>query len=268
MKIVALGTSCVDIYPQKETVTPGGEALNIAAHIAPKTDGGVFLMGQIGNDDYGKVILESINGLKIDLQHLYQVAGETAHHIIHIREDGDRYFEEGAWHGGVSSDFRLNDSDRKLINDSHGVITTLWEPNLNELISLKKKSPYTLAVDFNEQRDFGHWDDLIGDLDIFFISGEESLYSDFLHRSLNSDTVYVLTLAEKGSKAFYQGKEYYCPAVNVSNVVDTTGCGDCYQGNFLVEYIRSRDISKAMKVASEEAAKVTSYVGGFQVCDS
>jgi hypothetical protein len=29
MKILALGTSCVDVYPQKEIVAPGGEALGV-----------------------------------------------------------------------------------------------------------------------------------------------------------------------------------------------------------------------------------------------
>lgn len=264
MKILALGTSCVDLYPQKNIVTPGGEALNISAHLSRRDDVDVYLMGQIGQDAYGDAILKSIKGMKIDLCHLYRVSGETAHHEIHIKKDGDRYFEEGSWHGGVSPLFRFNDSDRRLIANVDGVITTLWEPNLDELVEMRGELGFVLAVDFNEQRDFGRWEHLIHKLDIFFISAEKSLIDDFRKRSQGCDTVFILTFGEEGSMAFHRGQGFKCPAVPVDNVVDTTGCGDCFQGVFLADYIKNGNISIALEKSSVEAAKVTAYVGGFE----
>jgi hypothetical protein len=38
MKILALGTSCVDVYPQKGVGAPGGEPLNISAHLSFRGD--------------------------------------------------------------------------------------------------------------------------------------------------------------------------------------------------------------------------------------
>jgi sugar/nucleoside kinase (ribokinase family) len=63
VKILAIGTCCVDVYPQKNVVTPGGEALNIAAQLSSRTDVDIYLMGMIGNDTYAQNILESINNL-------------------------------------------------------------------------------------------------------------------------------------------------------------------------------------------------------------
>jgi len=265
MKILALGTSCVDVYPQKNIVTPGGEALNIAVHLSLREDAQVYLMGLIGNDHYADTILESIRNYKIDKTHLYQITGETANHVIHINKEGDRYFEEGAWNGGVSADFRINKDDKNLLSNIDGAITTLWEPNLKELLKMKQEKEYLVAVDFNDQRNFTSWEDLIDDIDIFFSSAEESMKEVFKERSKNSDTIFVLTFGEQGSVAYHKGFAYQSPAVEVEKVIDTTGCGDCYQGHFLTEYIKTGNIQDSMNKATVEAAKVTAYVGGFPV---
>lgn len=263
LKILALGTSCVDVYPQKGIVTPGGEALNIAAQLSLRTDVQIYLMGLIGRDTYADAVVESIKDLKLDTSHLYQVDGKTAHHVIQIDKQGDRFFESGSWHGGVSADFSFNNNDRALLSEMEAVITTLWEPNLNELLKLKTDNDYLVAVDFNDQRDFAQWEKLIGKIDIFFVSAEQSMKTDFLHRSKTSESIFLLTFGEHGSVAYDDGHVFECPAVTVEHVVDTTGCGDCYLGHFVAEYIKTRDIPLSMKRATQEAAKVTGYVGGF-----
>ena len=263
MKILALGTCCVDVYTQKEITTPGGEALNIAVQLSTRKDLQVYLMGMIGNDEYGSAVLDSVRHRDINLDHVYQVDGETAHHIIQIARDGDRFFEEGAWHGGVSADLSLNDHDRSLLGTMDGVMTTLWEPNLKELVALKPSNKYLLAVDFNEQRDFTQWEPLMDGIDVFFSSATDSMKAIFEERSKSSETIFVLTFGEHGSVAFHQGRTFQCPAVKVANVVDTTGCGDCYQGHFVAEYLKTGDIQHSMDRAVQEASKVTAYVGGF-----
>ena len=78
-----------------------------------------------------------------------------------------------------------------------------------------------------------------------------------------SNTIFLLTFGEHGSVAYHRGRVFEQPAITVDQVIDTTGCGDCYQGHFVAEYLRSSDIAQAMQKASIEAAKVTGYVGGF-----
>ncbi len=265
MKILAIGTCCVDVYPQKQVITPGGEALNSAVHLSSRDDVAVYLMAMIGDDAYGDNILACVRHFDIHAKHMYQVAGETAHHVIHIKEDGDRFFETGAWHGGVSANLSLHESHHPLLSDMDGVMATLWEPNLKELLRLKHELDYLVAVDFNDQRDFTPWDDLIDEINIFFSSAETSMKKQFFERSKQSNTIFVLTFGEDGSVAYHHGQTYTCAAVSVRHVVDTTGCGDCYQGHFVAEYLKTRDIRAAMQRATTEAANVTQYVGGFQV---
>ena len=80
---------------------------------------------------------------------------------------------------------------------------------------------------------------------------------------MNQPFFFVLTFGEHGSVAYHRGIGYTCPAQKLNTVVDTTGCGDCYQGHFSVEYFLNQDIQKAMEKGTVEAAKVTAYVGGF-----
>ena len=264
MKILAIGTCCVDVYPQKNVVTPGGEALNIAAQLSSRDDVDAFLMGMIGNDNFSTQILEYIENFDINTKHLYQVEGETANHVIQISNDGDRFFEDGSWQGGVSTSLSLNADDISLLSDMNAVMTTLWEPNLSKLLKLKSKNNYLVAVDFNQQRDFTHWENLLNDIDIFFSSADESMKRAFLEKSKTSNTIFVLTFGENGSIAYHQGNIFECAAIYVENVIDTTGCGDCYQAHFIAQYLKTNDIKLSMQRATVEAAKITAHVGGFQ----
>ena len=264
MKVLTLGTCCVDVYPEKAMITPGGEALNIAAQLSHRNDVEVYIMGMIGIDEYADFLTSSISCLAINKEHLYQTEGKTANMIIKITSEGDRYFEEGSWDSGVSTQLRITESGRSLLDDIDIVYTTLWEPNLNELVRLKKEKGFKLAVDFDTQRDFTQWQDIIDDLDIFHISGDQALGEELLSKSESTGTIFVMTLGEYGSRVYHMGKQYRCEAHAVDYVVDTTGCGDCYLGNFGVEFYTTGDIQHAMEVASKEAAKVTDHVGGFE----
>jgi fructoselysine 6-kinase len=263
MKILALGTSCVDVYPQKEVVVPGGEALNISAHLSFRGDVEVFLMGLIGTDVYASSILNCINKLDINSKHVYQVKGDTANHVIQIDKQGDRFFENGSWNGGVSADLVLGDMDTDLILSMDAVMTTLWEPNLSQLLVLKHPDKFIIAVDFNQQRDFSMWEAQIDKLDIFFSSADKSMRGIFHARSKQSKTIFVLTFGEHGSVAFYKGEVFECQAIKIEDVVDTTGCGDCYQAHFVAEYLKTGNIQASMKQATIAASIVTGYVGGF-----
>ncbi|MBN2090966.1 hypothetical protein JW964_15240, partial [candidate division KSB1 bacterium] len=90
-----------------------------------------------------------------------------------------------------------------------------------------------------------------------------SMKSRFKAWSETCETVFVLTFGERGSTVCHQGQVFEFPAVKVEQVIDTTGCGDCYQGHFVAEYLKTGDIHVSMKRAALEAAKVTAYVGGF-----
>ena len=265
MNILAIGTCCVDVFPQKDIVTPGGEALNISVHLSMREDVHAYLFALIGDDTYSDRIVNTVKQYNINTDHLYRVKGETANHVIQISDKGERYFENGSWRAGVSADLSLSHEDQLLLRDMDAVLITLWEKNLPELIKLKDQNHYFIAADCGDLRDFTQWEDLFGNIDILFFSADDSMKHVFYEKSKTLNPVFVLTFGEYGSVAYHEGDIYDCPAVHVKNVVDTTGCGDCYQGHFVAEYFKTKNIQLAMNRATLEAAKVTEYVGGFPV---
>ena len=68
---------CVDIFDK--TIMPGGESLNFAATISRLTDAKVYIIGAVGNDSYGKTVLDSIKDFNIDKTHIRTENGDTAY---------------------------------------------------------------------------------------------------------------------------------------------------------------------------------------------
>ena len=66
MRITALPCLCVDVFDGTDEIRPGGEELNFAVHASRFEDMEVVLLGVIGKDRYGEVILKSIEGMNID----------------------------------------------------------------------------------------------------------------------------------------------------------------------------------------------------------
>lgn len=85
--------------------------------------------------------------------------------------------------------------------------------------------------------------------------------STFHQRSKNTNTIYVLTFGGQGSVAYHHTEVFECNAIKVEQVVDSKGCGYCYQGHFVAQYIKTGDINAAMQRTTIEASKVTAYLG-------
>lgn len=261
--ILSAGCVCADVFPDIGEICPGGESLNFCGNICRYNDVKSYLIGAVGNDIYGEAILEKIRTCPIDISHLHIENGRTATHEIHHTKDGDRYFKEHAWDGGVYDSLSLSESDKQLIGRADAVHTTLSSPVLAELLQLRKAAKFILAVDFNDGRSFSEWEELAGLIDVFFISGDDETVKVLREWSSRYSTVFVATLAERGSIAFCEGKEYSCRAVKVDRVIDTTGAGDSYQAGFIAELCRSGDISAAMYSGSLLASENITHLGGF-----
>lgn len=100
MIITTLTCMCVDIFDN--TIMPGGESLNFAATISRLTDAKVYIIGAVGNDSYGKTVLDSIKDFNIDKTHIRTENGDTASNRTYLTPDGDRYYKDDSWNGGCS----------------------------------------------------------------------------------------------------------------------------------------------------------------------
>lgn len=262
--IVAMTTMCGDIFDATGEIRPGGEALNFAAIASEYPHVEISLVGAIGDDECGREILKSIQNKKIDQSCIHVVAGgTTACNRTYLTEQGDRYYKEDSWNGGVYNTFRLTDKDREKLKEADIVFLNFECTNFDEVLELKRKLGFQLAVDFDVARDLEKLESIAADVDFFFISGEESLLPVFRDWSLKYDGIFNVTLAEKGSVSFQKGQEYRTLAVPVEEIIDTTGCGDSYHSAFICFYVKERDILKAMEEGSRAASETLTHLGGF-----
>lgn len=255
---------CVDVFDATEEIRPGGEALNFAAIASEYDYISVDILGAIGDDSYGSAVLESIKGKRVGKKSLHIIPeAATASNRIYLTENGERYFKEDSWNGGVYETYRLIESDKEKIRRSDIAFINYASPNFDEVLKLKINGDFQLAVDFNITRDFAALENIVPYIDFFFISGEETILSQFQTWSKKYNNIFNITLAENGSVTYFMGKEYRVKAVPVSEVIDTTGCGDSYHAAFLCSYLKDANITNAMNEGSRAASKTLSHIGGF-----
>jgi len=263
MKILALACCCVDVYPEKDIICAGGSSLNVAVSCSKTCKADVFLMGNIGTDLYAEKIKEMIDKYKINRQRLYEVEGASASNKIYVSENGERCFKKNSWTSGVYGDYRISKTDEVFMKSFDAVAATFYDPNFKHILEISLESDFLLSVDFLGPTPKNEWQDYFPAIDLFFMSGKREHLPLLKKWSTEYKTLFVITLGAGGSVAYKNGEEYFCEAVKVEKIIDTTGCGDSYQGAFIVDYLIHNDILSAMKAGSEAAAITLSFVGAF-----
>ena len=264
IRLTALPCLCVDVFYGTDTIRPGGEALNFAAHASRFRDIDVTLLGVVGKDKYAEAIMEAISKLDIDKSHIrIDERYPTANNMTYLTESGDRYYKDDSWNGKILDNLVLSDTEIKVLSESDVVFVHFWASCFSLVTELKKTFGFKLAVDFDIYRDFSDMERYAPYVDFFMISGSEELLPRFRELSDKYPCLFNMSLAEHGSVTYFNGQEFRVQAVKVENIIDTTGCGDSYHAGFVCSYMLGNDIEKAMNVGSEIAAETLKHYGGF-----
>lgn len=264
IKLVALPCICADVFDGTDIVRPGGEALNFAAHAAQFTGIDVALLGAVGQDAYADAAMQAVANLPIDTS-LVRVDSRypTANNRTYLTPEGDRYYKPDSWDGRILENLVLNEVECEALAAADVVFIHYYASCFAQVVELKKTHGFKLAVDFDVCRDFAAMEQAAPYVDFFMISGAEELLSHFRAMSCRYSGLFNVTLAERGSVTYHQGKEYRASAVPVEAVVDTTGGGDSYHAGFVCTYLQVGDILQAMATGSSIASQTISHYGGF-----
>ena len=79
MKLAAVGSNCIDFYNNIDggKAYPGGGPVNMAVYTL-RLGGNASYIGPVGDDVYGKIMLDAIAAKGVDVSHLHVNPGNTA----------------------------------------------------------------------------------------------------------------------------------------------------------------------------------------------
>jgi fructoselysine 6-kinase len=267
MKIVCVGDIGIDSYTNKKINKPGGVAFNVA--LCTRDSGAeTSLISALGDDIGSSALRKLLTRLDVDTSHVQILKGKTAKQSIALELNGERKFI--GYNAGVLEKWKLSKNDIKFIQTHDAIFTPLsdgMEHIFNEILKLKTKG--MKAVDFSqdyEKADLGKPVNIVTKyspyFDIICIGGSKDHIQ--LVNSLSKKypkKAFVLTFGKEGSIGYFQKKEYIQSVVPVSKIVDSTGCGDAFQGSFIVNFIESHDMKKSLQLASQKAADTLKHIG-------
>lgn len=256
----------------------GGGGANVAIGIK-KHGWETAILGTIGNNIFKQFIINRLDQFKINHRLCDIVDNYFNLSTILLTKKGERTILHY-----VSPHQKLFDhhiSINQLINTKVLYLGNLPDIALDERISLlsfakQHKIMTVLNLGIKDcRRPKNQIKNLLEKTDILILNGHEfaelvkAAYKDIHFHDdvvkwyipyLSNRTV-IITESSKGSYGYFQNKVYFQKVIKTDQIIDTTGAGDGYTAGFIAEYLKSKDIEKAMLSGSKYAVKILSKIG-------
>jgi ribokinase len=261
------------IMGQYHSFIPGGKGANQACAIA-KLGGCVSMIGCLGSDPLGSIVLESLRGSGVDTSTLCVIEGvQTGAAFITVDGRGENSIILTSGANGSLDTRRINEMDEVIV----GSDVTLAQlevpiPTVERAAEIALSARRRFVLNPTPVREIPPesvlWRStvfVVNEHEAEFYTGvsvegrEKALRAARIINEKGVETV-VVTLGEAGSVALAGRREIVADAMSVE-VVDTTAAGDTYIGGFCTEWLRTKRLEDAMAYASAAAAISVSRFG-------
>lgn len=260
------------------TEMSGGSAGNTAAGVA-SFGGRAAYFGKVATDHLGRVFAHDIRaqGVAFDTRPL-EKGTPTARSMIFVTPDGERSMNT---YLGACVELGPEDVETSKVADSKVIYFEgyLWDPpRAKEAIVLASKIAHehgrkvamTLSDPFCVDRYRDEFLDLMrkGTVDIVFANEDEakSLYQvkslDEAISAIRKDcALSIITRSEKGAVVVTEDQTLEVPAIEIQELIDTTGAGDLYAAGFLYGYTNDRSLEDCARLGSLAAGMIIQQMG-------
>lgn len=261
IRIAAVGDNCIDFYENTGEYYAGGNPVNVAVYVK-RMNGHSSYTGVVGNDNYGKFMIEAIKAKGVDTSHIRILDGKTA--VTHVElKDGDRIL--GDYEEGVMAEFKLTEEDIEFLCSHDLVVTGIWGMIESELHKIKERG-VPVAFDFADKIDHEITQKALSNVDYAFFScdqmSNEELHEFMKYIKTKGPSIVVVTRGEKGSIA-YDGNEFTEFGIIECEVVDSMGAGDSYIAGFLLGILEGKSIAECMKKGAQNSSETIGYYGAW-----
>ena len=244
---------------EEETLSPGGQvasALVACARLGLR----VKYIGTVGDDERGRVQMESLRGSGIDLEHVHVRGGcaNQSAYIVIDRSTGERTI---FWRRDDELRLQPDEIDpaqiartRLLLIDGHDT------PAVGRAAELARGLGIPVVVDVDTI--YAGFDRVLQSVDYLVASSEfpaawtgesDAFRALALLQEQFGMKVAAMTLGAHGALARACGAYIYSPAF-VVNCVDTTGAGDVFHGAFCYAVVEGMPLAQALDFSNAMAA--------------
>ncbi len=280
-KILCVGHSACDItyilneypienrkYKVNETKIMGGGPTGNASYLLGKYGEEISYITTLGNDIYGKLIVNELLSVGVDLKNSLIEDNFTTPYstIIANTSTGSRTILNHRNKNIIPENYKIDYSEKPniILFDGHEIelarmtlqefpdaITVLDAGSYKEeTVELASKVDYLIcSEDF--AREYCKLKELLP---------ENYLEAFLALEELNKKTV-IITLGEKGCIYRKEGELYNYPAFT-TKAVDTTGAGDIFHGAFIFSLSKKLNIIESIKFSSACASLSVEKIGG------
>jgi sugar/nucleoside kinase (ribokinase family) len=256
----------------------GGSAGNTAAGIA-SFGGRAAFFGKVSNDHLGHIYTHDIRaqGVAFDTRPL-KAQPPTARSMIFVTPDGER-----SMNTYLGACVELGPEDVEADKASGAKVTYfegyLWDPpRAKEAIRMTAQIAHaagrevsmTLSDPFCVDRYRGEFLELMrsGTVDIVFANESElkslyqtSSFEEGLELVRKDCRLAAVTRSEKGSVLVRGDETVAVEAIEIAELIDTTGAGDLYAAGFLYGYTNGRSLAECGALGSLAAGLVIQQIG-------
>jgi sugar/nucleoside kinase (ribokinase family) len=240
LRVAAVGEVSLDIYVETGDSALGGCSCNLARAAA---DAGAHaaLFAVVGDDDRGKDVLARLAATSLE-RHVRVETGATAVQQIRVEPSGERTF--CGWAPGVVAAYAPSPDELAALR-GFDVLALADTPAWDACLALP--GPRKVA-DFSQDAATA-W--RFAGLDIAFVGGTPGDLDRL--RAHARDQIVVLTAGAAGAWALAGDRVLHQPSL-ATTVVDTTGCGDAFQGAFTVAHFSGSHLAGALAAGARAAA--------------
>jgi len=301
LDLIVVGTIAIDLYYKGEALTHTNDRFELAIggkyfvdHFYEGLGGGganvaigaikqsctTALVANIGENAFTSMIREKLQKERVAHEGYCQAEKEYVNiSSVLLNKQGEKTIIN---YRTPHQHIFLKDEDRKILLDAPAMyMANLSQVSLQERVDIlhyAKSQDRQVFANLNVTDCRRHIEELfhfIRYVDVLVINSHEfadmvkTHYEaiDFHHdvtakyAPFQSDKVLVVTDGQKGSYAYHNHKVYYQKAIPDVQVVDTTGAGDGFTSGFIVEYLKSRDIQKALHQGAVYATHILAKIG-------
>lgn len=264
-------------FVDKFLVKVGGGAANVAIGVR-KNRLKSAVCAIVGNNPFRKTILHKLKQKKVSTKYVLFRQDYSNLSVILLNRDGERTiinYESPHQHLVEDAGFLKRMAQTRAVYFGNLPDVSLTQRK-KTISNLKRNGAFIFANIGTRDccKPKKYISELLEDIDVLILNGHEfselvkKPYKkiDFKRNVLNNlkvlkDKIAVITEGENGSFG-YRGKTVcYQKAIKPKKIVDATGAGDGYTAGFIAEYLKSQELSLAMKKGAQYASKILAKVG-------